>query len=651
MLEDLIRETDAIGCLSGDALLLLDKDGIILHATPAAAPLLGSPANQLTGLPFGIPVMCDGQAEVTLAATGRVALLRRESLHESGLPLTRVVLRDVTEHRAVLAELAAAREAAKAGERAKSHFLANITHEIRTPMIGILGMTELTLATKLTEKQREYLEMARHSAQSLLTVLNDIVDYARIEVGALELARTPFDLYATVEETISVFRPLAAKKHLVIGYQFIGAVPQVLVGDASRLRQILINLVGNAVKFTDAGSVVLTITRADDGSERKAAQLHLAVRDTGIGIPRDKIQAIFDSFTQADVSAARRYQGAGLGLAIVRHLVEMQGGLYSVESEEGQGSIFSFTLTFALPEGRTNDAEDAPGNGHKKPRPLSILLAEDNPINQLYVQELLEMDGHEVVVAHTGRRALEALRRKYFDAILMDIQMPEMDGLEATRAIRTDQTGDFDPNIPIVALTAHALKGDRETFLRAGMNEYLSKPVSPAGLEAALMRAVGDAEARKTAGAAVDEAAKERAAAAEHTVAAGGGVSEGNAPYPAPASEDGLLDWTELLAKARGNTGFLMKLFGAFVAEQPINLESMREALAMADFDQLAFMAHSLKGASATMCAPALREASHNLERAAKDYDAAHASEAFAAMERAMNDVLRTMGEKLAAGA
>ncbi len=620
MLERLIRETDAIGRLSGDALLLVDKDGIILHATAQAEPLFGAPAPQLTGLPFGIPVTRGDKAEVTLAATGKVAHLRQESLQESGLPLTRICLRDVTEHRAALADLAAAREAAKAGEQAKSHFLANITHEIRTPMIGILGMTELTLATRLTEKQREYLEMARHSAQSLLTVLNDIVDYARIEVGVLELARLPFDLYATVEETVSVFRPLAAKKNMVIGYQFIGNVPRELIGDASRLRQVLINLVGNAVKFTDAGSVVLTITRSDTDQTDGKAKLHLAVRDTGIGIPSDKIPAIFDSFTQADVSAARRYQGAGLGLAIVRHLVEMQEGTYGVESEEGQGSVFWFALTFALPEAPAIENRTTAGSGPNQPRTLTILLAEDNPINQIYVQELLEMDGHEVVVAHTGRRALEALRRQRFDVILMDIQMPEMDGLEATRAIRSDRSGDFDPNIPIVALTAHALKGDREAFLRAGMNEYLSKPVSPAGLEAALAKAVGDAAPVPA------------------------------APGPETDNRQDLLDWPELMAKARGNTGFLMKLFGAFVAEQPVNLESMREALAMADFDQLAFMAHSLKGASATMCAPVLREASHDLERAAKNHDPSRTNAAFASMEKAMNEVLGAMHAKLANG-
>jgi len=618
MLERLIRETDALGRLTGDALLLVDNNGIILHATAEAAPLFGSPANQLTGLPFGIPITTGEAAEVTIAATARPVLLRHESLHEAGAPLTRIVLRDIGPLRALEADLTASREAARAGERAKSHFLANITHEIRTPMIGILGMTELTLATELTSKQREYLEMARHSAQSLLTVLNDIVDYARIEVGALELAKIPFDLRDTVEEAISVFRPLAAKKGLTLEYRFIGAVPGILVGDASRMRQVLINLVGNAVKFTDTGSVILEIERTNDARADKAA-LRFVVRDTGIGIPGDKIQAIFDSFTQADVSPARRYQGAGLGLAIVRHLVEMMEGGYAVASEEGKGSVFTFQIDFALPETRQDARRPIPAQETATARPLTILLAEDNPINQIYVQELLEMDGHEVVAAHTGRRALEALRKKRFDAILMDIQMPEMDGMEATRAIRADQSGDFDPQIPIIALTAHALKGDRETFLRAGMNEYLSKPVSPADLEAALSRAVG-------------------------------GPGAGEAPMrPDPAPVDDVLDWTELLAKARGNTGFLMKLFGAFVAEQPANLETLREALALADFDQLAFLAHSLKGASATMCAPVLREASHDLERAARDRDAARAQTAFAAMERAMGDALRAMRGKLAA--
>ena len=628
MLDRLIRDTDAIARLTGDILLLVDTAGVILHATPGASVLFGRDPGQLTGLPFGIPLTTENGVEVVVAESGRKAILRQESLESAGLPLFRIHLRDVTACRAVEAELARAKEAAKAADKAKSHFLANITHEIRTPMIGVLGMTELTLATDLSSKQREYLEMARHSAQSLLTVLNDIVDYARIETGALELAKTPFDLTETVEEVMSVFRPLAIKKGLILEVRHGEDVPGKLVGDASRLRQILINLVGNAVKFTDTGSVVLTIETdrlLTDTEEGAIGDRHLRfiVRDTGIGIPRDKIQAIFDSFTQADVTATRRYQGAGLGLAIVRHLVAMMGGTYRVQSEEGKGSVFSFQIPFALPEAPLAAAGQGDGTGETGARPLTVLLAEDNPINQIYVQELLEMDGHSVVVAHTGRRALEALRKQRFDVILMDIQMPEMDGLEATRAIRADQSGDFDPTIPIVALTAHALKGDRETFLRAGMNEYLSKPVSPTDLEAALARAIGAP-----------------------------GVQAGTEPAsatPGAADLSDVLDWSELLTKARGNTGFLMRLFSAFVAEQPVHLETMREALALADCEHLAFLAHSLKGAAATMCAPLLREACLDVERAAKAQELDQAAVAFPIMETAMLDVLTAMRGKLAA--
>ncbi|MYL83174.1 response regulator [Desulfovibrio aerotolerans] len=619
MLEGLIRETDALGVLTGDGWLLVDNNGIIVHATPEAGPFFGLPASQLTGLPLGIRL--DGQPgrRLRLPASDRLVSLRWEAVPQPDLPLTRVLLRDVTALATAENQLAAAREAAQAGERAKNHFLANITHEIRTPMIGILGMTELTLATELAPKQREYLEMARHSAQSLLTVLNDIVDYARIEVGVLELARLPFDLRATAEEVISVFKPLAAKKGVSLTFRFVGAVPQTLLGDASRLRQVLVNLVGNAVKFTDAGSVVLVIARTGQGQAASQLRLRFEVRDTGIGIPADKIQAIFDSFTQADVSPARRYQGAGLGLAIVRHLVGMMGGTYGVDSVEGTGSAFTFEIECALPESFKDAVAPEVVQEPSSLRPLTILLAEDNPINQIYVQELLEMDGHEVVVAHTGRRALEALRKKRFDAILMDIQMPEMDGLEATRAIRSDDSGDFDPAIPIVALTAHALKGDRETFLRAGMDEYLSKPVSPGDLAAALGR-VMDAPAK-----------------------------DGTAAPAAPVTTGVVLDWAELLGKARGNTGFLVKLFGAFVAEQPGTLAAMREALAAPDLARLAFLAHSLKGASATMCAPALREACHDLERASRAGDPGRATAALAGVETTLDDVLTAMRAKIAA--
>jgi len=621
MLERLIRETDAIARLTGDVVLLLDQSGVILHATPEAVNLFGLPAGQLTGLPFGVPMTSRDDTEVIMTGSGNRVLLRREDIQQDDLHLTRVLLRDLTALRTAQEDLAKAREAAKAADKAKSHFLANITHEIRTPMIGVLGMTELTLSTNLTAKQQEYLEMARHSAQSLLTLLNDIVDYARIEIGALELAKTPFVLHDTVEDVISIFRPLATKKGLHLEYRQGPTVPRELIGDPSRLRQILTNLVGNAVKFTDNGSVLLEIVpqaTLSAPADTSGCRLAFTVKDTGIGIPRDKIQAIFDSFTQADVSSTRRYQGAGLGLAIVRHLVEMMGGSYRVESEEGHGSTFSFEIPFALPSVQVAAATTTatpPGTGMQ---PLTVLLAEDNPINQIYVQELLEMDGHTVVVAHTGRRALEALRKQCFDVILMDIQMPEMDGLEATRVIRADQSGDFDPAIPIVALTAHALRGDRETFLRAGMNEYLSKPVSPSELEEALVRAMGGSEHPRR-----------------------------QEPVPEESPLPAVLDWNELLSKARGNTGFLMKLFTAFVAEQPVHLEAMREALAMADCDHLAFLAHSLKGAAATMCAPLLREACLDLERAAKGGLLDQAGAAFPAMETAMADVLAVMRGKL----
>lgn len=503
MLERLIRETDAIARLTGDVLLLLDPSGIILHATSEAEGLFGLPAGQLPGLPFGVPMTAQGETEVVMTGSNNRVLLHRENIRQDDVRLTRVLLRDVTSFRKAQDDLAKAREAAKAADKAKSHFLANITHEIRTPMIGVLGMTELTLGTNLTAKQQEYLEMARHSAQSLLTLLNDIVDYARIEIGALELAKTPFVLHDTVEEVISIFRPLATKKELHLEYRQAPDVPRELIGDPSRLRQILTNLVGNAVKFTDVGSVMLDVSTRPAPSkngDNPGCLLAFTVKDTGIGIPHDKIEAIFDSFTQADVSSTRRYQGAGLGLAIVRHLVEMKGGSYWVESEEGHGSTFSCEIPFALPRVQAvAEQSDAP-DSEKGCQPLTVLLAEDNPINQIYVQELLEMDGHSVVVAHTGRRALEALRKQRFDVILMDIQMPEMDGLEATRRIRHLEErppNDTAPGLvasspmPIIALTAHAMKGDRERFIQAGMDEYLAKPVEFGELKRLLGRMQG----------------------------------------------------------------------------------------------------------------------------------------------------------------
>jgi PAS domain S-box-containing protein len=393
---------------------------------------------------------------------------------------------EVAERARAERELQRAKEAAEAANRAKSEFLANISHVIRTPMNGIFGMTHLLLDTDLTAEQREHLDTVRVSAESLLTILNDILDLSKIESGKLVLDPVPFRLRESLEEALKPHAVRARAKGLGLPWRVLPDVPESLRGDWGRLRQGLVNLVGNAVKFTERGEVAITVRRqasaGNDQSREPAADcfLHFEVSDTGIGIPADKLATIFEPFEQADSSTTRKYGGTGLGLTISARLVELWGGRIWVESQPGQGSVFHFTARLeALPTGDPvlPTADDA---GEEQPplRPLRILMAEDNRINQRVGQKMLEKQGHTVVLAANGREALEALEASPFDLVFMDVQMPEMDCLEATSVLRRREQG-TGRRVPVIALTASAMKGDRERCLEAGMDGYVSKPLQP----------------------------------------------------------------------------------------------------------------------------------------------------------------------------